>query len=386
MNQYVEFERLLYTTNIRSTCSKDTAKERIKLLQEWILTHVPNHLYRFRSNNDRAIKAFQNDEIWGSTLLEFNDPYECVPFYNSELLEKSLENNLSIEHILEQITWLKNGNLPQELTSVFAPGILEKIISSIPEVLDKKALQKDCEILKKQIWSFFLNQFKEISSQFFQGILIAEAQRHIACFSEKNDSSLMWGHYANGHRGFCLEYDFKSILKPCNGGCTDVRECNNFMITPTIAPVIYSKTRFDATSHLFTIMQAEMISKTRIPMGLVYEDTLLISKCLLTKSSDWAYEKEWRLFSPPSISTDPIPSHTVIFSARPTALYIGARSSAEQAQMLSDICRERNIPCYKMIQNYLGDDFKLFSIPYDEYQKNALQIDKESCAFKCEKG
>ena len=97
-------------------------------------------------------------------------------------------------------------------------------------------------------------------------------------------------------------------------------------------------------------------------------------------------EKEWRLFSPPSISTDPIPSHTVIFSARPTALYIGARSSAEQAQMLSDICRERNIPCYKMIQNYLGDDFKLFSIPYDEYQKNALQIDKESCAFKCEKG
>lgn len=280
----------------------------------------------------------------------------------------------------------QNWKPPSRIDERSRSGHSGKIVSSIPEVLDKKALQKDCEILKKQIWSVFLNQFKEISSQFFQGILIAEAQRHIACFSEKNDSSLMWGHYANGHRGFCLEYDFKSILKPCNGGCTDVRECNNFMITPTIAPVIYSKTRFDATSHLFTIMQAEMISKTGIPMGLVYEDTLLISKCLLTKSSDWAYEKEWRLFSPPSISTDPIPSHTVILSARPTALYIGARSSTEQAQMLSDICRERNIPCYKMIQNYLGDDFKLFFIPYDDYQKNALQIDKESCAFKCEKG
>lgn len=103
-------------------------------------------------------------------------------------------------------------------------------------------------------------------------------------------------------------------------------------------------------------------------MELYYGDTLLISKCLLTKSIDWEYEKEWRLFSTPSIN--PVSNHKAIFPLKPTAIYIGLRSSAEQAQILNEICKEKDIPCYQMIQNYHGDDFKLFSVPYEEYIKN----------------
>ena len=28
----------------------------------------------------------------------------------------------------------------------------------------------------------------------------------VSCFSAIHDNLLMWGHYAQGHQGFCLEY------------------------------------------------------------------------------------------------------------------------------------------------------------------------------------
>lgn len=38
---------------------------------------------------------------------------------------------------------------------------------------------------------------------------IAAKMQHqgIACFSAKVDDLLMWSHYADGHRGFCLEFE-----------------------------------------------------------------------------------------------------------------------------------------------------------------------------------
>lgn len=368
MNKRDEFEHLLHGTVINSLCSQNDAKSKIKTLQDWIITNIPNRLYRFRANTDYAVNAFKNDEIWGSNLWEFNDPYECIPFYNLNTIQNELERELSFEHILNLIQLFKSRNIPDVMTNAFGAEMVERIVSNIPDRFDESVLRRNCEITKQQIITFIVQNFNDLCDQFFTGILQAESQRHIACFSEYNDSSLMWGHYANGHHGFCLEYDFKSILKPCQQGCTHIKGCNNFMITPSIAPVIYSKSRFDATSHLLTVIQANIIARAEAPMELYYGDTLLISKCLLTKSLDWEYEKEWRLFSPPSI--DSMTNHKMIFSLKPTAVYIGRRSSAEQAQILNEICKEKDIPCYKMIQNYHGDDFKLFPVLYEDYIKS----------------
>jgi hypothetical protein len=32
-------------------------------------------------------------------------------------------------------------------------------------------------------------------------------ERGVACFSAAADNLLLWAHYADGHRGFCLEFD-----------------------------------------------------------------------------------------------------------------------------------------------------------------------------------
>ena len=43
---------------------------------------------------------------------------------------------------------------------------------------------------------------------------------NIACFSESKDSPTMWAHYADNHKGFVLEYDFKNYKVTRGGGGT----------------------------------------------------------------------------------------------------------------------------------------------------------------------
>ncbi len=82
------------------------------------------------------------------------------------------------------------------------------------------------------------------------------------CFSDQWDSLLMWSHYADAHRGFCLQFKYSPEKLPT--------DCD-------FKPVRYS-------THYPRIHAARVSER---------EETLL-----LTKSTDWMYENEWRFFAP----------------------------------------------------------------------------------------
>ncbi|SHI86706.1 Protein of unknown function [Hymenobacter daecheongensis DSM 21074] len=79
----------------------------------------------------------------------------------------------------------------------------------------------------------------------------------VCCFSRNNSSILMWSHYANSHRGFCLEFisDIPDGIHPLDVHYTSDFQTLNF--------------------HLFA------------------DDS--IANMIYTKSSQWAYEEELRL-------------------------------------------------------------------------------------------
>ena len=84
----------------------------------------------------------------------------------------------------------------------------------------------------------------------------------VFCFSEVWDSLLMWAHYADNYDGYCIEYDI-----------TKVRD----YIKHNLYPVLYEKEYIDITENLI----------------ICNSNTGLI--CNISKSKDWAYEKEWRI-------------------------------------------------------------------------------------------
>ena len=359
-----EFAKLLYGTIINSTSEDQIAFEKLSRICNWILENTPSTLYRFRSCNENSVNALKKDEVWGSSILQFNDPYECVPFYDMGLINNNINRILSPQEVLIKLKDVKAGKVPEQLREICSPDVLEQMVQSIPDGLAEDIIREKIVDFKEKIKEFVSKDFNKIIEKFYIDIQSAEAQRQIACFSEQNDSTLMWGHYADSHRGFCLEYNFQEVLKKCSCDCNDRRGCNNFMLNFSIAPVIYNDIRFDATTYLSTVLQDYLCKVSQIPMELYHEDTLIISKCLLTKSKDWEYEKEWRLFS--RAYNEQYKPYRMLTQLRPKALFMGVKMDKEKELELYSICKEKKIKCYKMLQDFQGKEFTVSAVPYEQ--------------------
>ena len=90
-------------------------------------------------------------------------------------------------------------------------------------------------------------------------------RRGCTCFSEINDNILLWSHYADGHKGICLEFD-------------------------TSSPLFSKARKVDYSSEFLKIDPVKFLcgsDEETVEEGL---------KPLFTKYEYWCYEKEWRLF------------------------------------------------------------------------------------------
>ena len=89
----------------------------------------------------------------------------------------------------------------------------------------------------------------------------------IACFTESYKNLPMWNHYADEHRGVCLEFDTSKLQTP---------EANNLF------PTIYVENLLDAVKFV-----RDFIDNGRPP----FEMTLYTC---IQKLHHWDYENEWR--------------------------------------------------------------------------------------------
>jgi hypothetical protein len=89
----------------------------------------------------------------------------------------------------------------------------------------------------------------------------------VCCFSDQSQEMLLWAHYANGLRGFCLEFD-SGILE------------DHFIESGV--PLL----RVDYTRHYLTpsLYSTDCERRTRL--------------ALATKAMCWSHEGEWRLVMP----------------------------------------------------------------------------------------
>jgi Protein of unknown function (DUF2971) len=111
------------------------------------------------------------------------------------------------------------------------------------------------------------------------------SKRRIYCLTPYADSTLMWSHYAENHRGICLEF---GVDKP-----------------------------------LFS-QALQVIYASRYPVWLLHEFETQQDRAvemILTKAEEWSYEKEFRLISILSGSeTNPLRPRDDFFPLPPGAL------------------------------------------------------------------
>ena len=195
-----------------------------------------------------------------------------------------------------------------------------------------------------------------VMNDIFEGVPVADLTKlskeqksiigesaYITSFSETKDNLLMWSHYADSSKGFCVEYDLGRI----NDG-----------LLMKIYPVSYSNERllyYDVESlsdELLRLKQC-ILNDEEYGEGGIEND---ICQLLLSKSIDWEYEKEWRLiFTLGDIYKDYlnefVEGHSVIDFDCVSAVYCGVRCDPEVVQNIYEISQRKSIPfkVYKML-------------------------------------
>ena len=124
----------------------------------------------------------------------------------------------------------------------------------------------------------------------------------VCCLTEYSQLSNlpMWAHYANNHAGYCVEYSLSDLKR-------------NHQLT--IGPILYSN-RIDRTAY----PEGEQLRRATINL-------------FFTKSEDWSYEKEWRLFVQDEAKCNQKGFNMDGF--KPKHIYIGAQA---KEQLIKDIC------------------------------------------------
>lgn len=140
----------------------------------------------------------------------------------------------------------------------------------------------------------------------------AMAQSITLCsFTESNKNNLMWSHYANNHKGICIEYK------------TELFE----YLTMLQKFLAFFKVKYSDEPP--TVKDLE-------------EKISIVEKIMFNKQSEWKYEKEHRVVFFSDQDTDYIPIDRQFIKA----VYIGSRTETKIEKKILTICKNSHIDIY----------------------------------------
>lgn len=129
----------------------------------------------------------------------------------------------------------------------------------------------------------------------------------ISCFSRDADNLLMWSHYADGLRGFCIEFDPNLVLSKFTGDASiyDVlyQETPEKIDTAVMA-LVYDQIDYHEDAiyasqqeikYLGRDNQAEIASYEQALVEAIDSNHEINQKMLATKPLNWNYESEIRI-------------------------------------------------------------------------------------------
>lgn len=149
----------------------------------------------------------------------------------------------------------------------------------------------------------------------YRNVLSFDKKMGIYSLSQSYLDELLWAHYANSHKGFCIEYDLDLLLESYK---SDTKF--SFPITYTNKPPVIG---------LFDVATSR--------------NNRIVKKMGGFKSKRWAYEQEYRIL------TDRSGLHTYNFQAV-KSIYFGLRIEEKQKSEMMYRLRGRGIKYYQIQQ------------------------------------
>lgn len=235
---------------------------------------MPSTFYKYRSvdgeSMNRVKEIILDDRIFFAPASSFNDPFDLRPVFSlAASPERQKEDFLRLSRKLDPLL-----TEPQRETEAM------RVMTSLMNDENLATATTAIQVIH--------NSYVRASVGVF-------------CVSTKRDDILMWTHYADSHKGICLE--------------------------------------FDGMQTLMANAQKVEYSQDRVPINL-YSDAndVAMRKTLLTKSSHWAYEAEWRLIRDKGPGSASFPAHNL------TGVIIGAMATPATLEAVKLWAKQRATP------------------------------------------
>jgi len=244
---------------------------------EYYMCCAPAYLYKYYRDDISKLNTIKSNKMWYSAPIEFNDVFDC---------------DISIDK-------------------------KEIFNSSLSLVKDKRTVREG-----SPMWLQLNKTISEAVKNLQQSFENMKSSMGIACLSEEYDSLLMWAHYANNHRGICVEYDLLEINK---------------QLTFSPVPMIYSERK----NYLTSIDQISTDEDT----------TKVFVESITTKSPEWSYEKEWRIIRDDvacGSAWSPEKRGALLNMISPKSIILGCMTKSEFAEEVRKYCEDCKINLYKM--------------------------------------
>lgn len=311
-------------------------------LANYIKNHKPAKLYRLRNGSPESIEAFSKDQVYLSRADYFNDPYDCMLYFDEETILQDIKAEMSEENLREHV-----------LSSEIEQPILERFKS--PEGWLSYILSEQDSFMG------------EVSRILPSVNIMLQKNMYVGCFTENVISPIMWSHYANSHQGFALEYQFRSdIFYPRPYSVPDV--AYDWYGWRSLLPVLYSDQRENGNALANWYALCKMVNRIGLRGGkendlsIWLPDSLLKTKLGLHKADIWQYEAEWRMiFSLEWPNQSEADATYIEYPA--SAVYLGCKMEAGIKKRIIDIARKKELPVFQTYIDYSSKEYKLSCRP-----------------------
>ena len=237
---------------------------------------------------------------------------------------------------------LKGGEIPAEVLTACSRQMkrsYEKNRHQVKNPRFKSALKKSAFFTEETLINI-------TNKEYGQAIDSLRTTGYIACFCERGDNFKMWSDYAEGHKGYVLEYDFETLNSRFY---TFDEDRGQFQPDTIVLLVIYGEP-YNSTEFVICLVANELLRKVA---GSDYyveqQDELWYIKGYIYKHADYDSEAEWRLITPIKGVASNAVLHTSV-SGIPKAIYYGAQMDLEGEifRELDAAAREKEIRRYRM--------------------------------------
>lgn len=287
-----------------------------------------NSIFKFFSFKGYALQNLKTLQLYCNHYSQFNDPFECWCIEKTGIPDPHSD-------------WGRYDQIAR--TWGFSSG----------KQVEKEDLFEYC---------------KEFDNEYAMRVWHYVESARISCFSLRPDNLLMWSHYADGLRGFCIEFDREELLIG-NEFDANIYDVKYQVSPPVIDSMVYEVAKDQVWYHEMAIDEEHTkrkYLKDHVPDTLLpeYKKALIAArellfdlyfKMLCYKPVDWKYEEEVRLIYHTENNTQTGEPFSFPGSSI-KSIIIGEKASQSDIQDTITIVRnlQLDVPIMKVLRNQNG--------------------------------